>query len=82
MGTKGITGAKDLGAQGKAFVEIKQLENKAQKLTAQLGAEVYKALAEQKLATVSPTTPGIKEIFAQLDQLEKEIDKKEAAAKK
>jgi hypothetical protein len=93
LGSKGLASSKgfidnvgdkfqDLGEKGKSLVEIKQLENKGQKLMTQLGSEVYKALAEQKLASVSPTTPGIKEIFMELDQIKKEIDQKEADSKK
>ncbi|MDR0785941.1 MAG: hypothetical protein LBE74_08720 [Treponema sp.] len=67
----------DLGAKGKLLFEVKQLENKAEKLMEKLGAEVYKALAEQKLANVSQTTPGVKEVFTELDEVRKEIDKKE-----
>jgi hypothetical protein len=73
--------AQDLGEKGKLLLEVKQLESKAQKLIAQLGAEVYETLAEQKLASVNQETPVIKEIFEQLDVIQKEIDKKEAEIK-
>jgi hypothetical protein len=88
LGAKGVSASKefiekagnaaqDLGTKGKLLIEIKQLEAKAEKLMEQLGAEVYKALSEQKLPSVSPITPGIKEIFDELDVIQKEIDKKE-----
>jgi hypothetical protein len=69
--------AQDLGTKGKLLFEVKQLEGKVERLMEQLGAEVYKALAEEKLAGISLTTPGIKEIFAEIDKIQKEIDKKE-----
>ncbi|MDR1466084.1 MAG: hypothetical protein LBI40_00465 [Treponema sp.] len=70
--------AQDLGTKGKLLIEIKQLESKAEKLMEQLGAEVYKAFAEQKLANINPLTPNIKEIFAELDAIQKEINEKES----
>jgi hypothetical protein len=93
LGNKGIAASKDfidkagdkfqeISEKSKLLVEIKQLESKAQKLLTQLGSEVYKAFAEQKLTSVGPTTSGIKEIFEELDALEKEIEQKEAEAKK
>ncbi|MDR1126914.1 MAG: hypothetical protein LBL06_02175 [Treponema sp.] len=69
--------AQNFGSKSKLFLEIKQLETKAEKLLEQLGAEVYKALAEQKIASVNPLTPGVKEIFAKLDAVQKEINVKE-----
>ncbi|MDR0410681.1 MAG: hypothetical protein LBH75_01740 [Treponema sp.] len=88
LGTKSIVASKefidragdkvqDLGTKGKLLFEVKQLESKAEKLMEQLGAEVYNALAEQKIANISQATPGIKEIFVELDAVKKEIDKKE-----
>ncbi|MDR2446149.1 MAG: hypothetical protein LBD58_02480 [Treponema sp.] len=89
MGTKGLQASKeliskasdkaqDIGEKGKLTLEIKKLEFKAQKLTAQLGVEVYAALVEQKLASVNLSTPAIKDIIYELDALQKEIDKNEA----
>jgi hypothetical protein len=74
--------AQDIGEKGKLTLEIKKLEFKAQKLTTQLGAEVYVALVEQKLAGVNLSTPAIKDIIYELDALQKEIDKNEAELEK
>jgi general stress protein YciG len=88
LGTKGLHASKELigkagekvqelGEKGKTAIEIKLLESKAQKLMAQLGAEVYEALAEQKLPSVSTGTPVIKDIFQQLESIQAEIGRKE-----
>ncbi|MDR0558161.1 MAG: hypothetical protein LBG43_09930 [Treponema sp.] len=93
LGTKGLQASKelvskagdkaqDIGEKGKLTLEIKKLEFKAQKLTAQLGAEVYTALVEQKLASVSLSTPVVKDILYELDAIQKEIDGKEGELEK
>ncbi|MDR2792259.1 MAG: hypothetical protein LBB61_01150 [Treponema sp.] len=73
--------AQDIGEKGKLTLEIKRLEFKAQKLTTQLGAEVYTALVEQKLSAVSSSTPAIQDIIQEITTLQHEIDKKEAELK-
>jgi ElaB/YqjD/DUF883 family membrane-anchored ribosome-binding protein len=93
LGTKGLQASKelvnkasdmaqDIGEKGKLALEIKKLEFKTQKLTAQLGAEVYAALVERKLDSVNISTPAIKDILYELDALQKEIDKNEAELEK
>jgi hypothetical protein len=92
MGAKGLQAGKeflsnvgdkaqDLSEKGKLTLEIKKLEFQAEKLLEQLGAAVYDALVEQKIANITMTTPGIQEIFNELSPLQKEIDKKEAQIK-
>lgn len=93
LGAKGLEASKefinkaggkvqDIGEKGKLTIAIKKLEFKTQKLTARLGSEVYAALVEQKLSSVSLSTPAIKDIFYELDMIQKEIEKNEAELEK
>jgi hypothetical protein len=75
IGKAGDT-VQDIGEKGKLNIEIMQLESKARKLMERLGAEAYGALVEQKLSSVSLSTPAIKNVIQELDTLQKEIDKK------
>jgi hypothetical protein len=70
--------AKELGELGVLKVEILQLKNMAQKLAAQLGAEVYSAFMEKGQASLSADSPAIKDIVLKLDKIEKDIDAREA----
>jgi len=73
--------AKELGELGVLKMEIIQLTNMAQKLAAQLGAEVYSALMEKGESSLSADSPEIKDLVAKLDKVEKDIDAREAEYK-
>jgi hypothetical protein len=74
--------AQDISEKGNLIIEIRRLESRVQKLTAELGAEVYTVLVEQKISSVSFSTPVIKDIIQELDTLQKDITKKEAELEK
>jgi capsule polysaccharide export protein KpsE/RkpR len=69
--------AQDFGEKSVLLVEIKQLEGRGQKLIAQLGAETYNALAEQGAPSVTPDTPAVKALLAELATIREAIDKRE-----
>jgi len=70
--------AQDLGERGVMMIEIRQLENQAQKLIGRLGAETYNAFAERNEETLSPENAAIKTILAEIAQAREAIEKKEA----
>ena len=70
--------AQDLGERGVLMLEIKQLENRAQKLFIRLGNEVYKLIAEQNLNSIDRDTPEIKTILEELANIREAIELKEA----
>ena len=90
---KGIKASKDLvkqtgdkaqqwGEMGVLKLEIVQLRNQAEKLTARLGAEVFEVLVEKGQKTVGKESPAIKETIDRIEELEKLIVTKEEAFKK
>jgi hypothetical protein len=70
--------AQDLGERGVSLMEIKQLENRAQKLIARLGAEAYTLFADQGASTVSASDPVVKSILNELASVRESIEKREA----
>jgi hypothetical protein len=52
--------AQEFGERGVLTLEIKQLENQAQKLIGRLGNEAYKAFVERKVKTLSTETAAVK----------------------
>jgi hypothetical protein len=76
--TKAGAKAQDLGERGVLALEIKQLEGQVQKLIDRLGSEVYQAFVEREVKTLSPDSPGIKEILDELASVRETIEKKEA----
>ncbi|GHV93036.1 hypothetical protein AGMMS50268_35390 [Spirochaetia bacterium] len=69
--------AQDLGERGVLILEIKQLENQAQKLVGRLGTEVYHAFAEKGAKTVSVDTPAVKTLLGELASVREAIEKRE-----
>ena len=70
-------GARELGEKGALKLEIMQLERQSTRLLAQLGAEVYYAFTKKNQITVSKKTRGMKNIVADIKQIEERIaDKK------
>jgi len=80
--SKAAAQAKTWGEMGALKVEILQLRSQAEKLTAQLGAETYAALAERKEASVSVDDPAIRELLVRITELDKLVAEKEAAFRK
>jgi hypothetical protein len=70
--------AQDLGERGVLMLEIKQLESQAQRLIARLGAEAYKAFAEQGEPAVSSDEPAIRAILTEIANVKSAIEKREA----
>ena len=72
-------GAKDLSEKGVLKFDIVQLERQSMKLLSQLGQEVYDAFGTRAQQTVSRDTVGVKELVAELADLERRIEEKERA---
>jgi capsule polysaccharide export protein KpsE/RkpR len=70
--------AQDLGERGVLMLEIKQLEGQAQKLLGRLGNTVYNAFEEKGAQSVTPDTPEVGEILAELASVRESIEKREA----
>jgi multidrug resistance efflux pump len=66
------------------MLEIKQLENKAQKLLTRLGNETYKSFAEKGETQVNSSDAEIQAIMTEIASVKESIEKHEAdlAAKK
>ncbi|NOY10436.1 MAG: hypothetical protein GXP33_16505 [Spirochaetes bacterium] len=79
---KAKTKAKDLGDKGLLKYEIMQLEREEEKKFSALGTKIYDLLVRNNKNTVSKNTPEIKELLAELKDLEDRIDKKELQLKK
>jgi hypothetical protein len=71
----------DLGERGILMLEIKQLENQAQKLLGKLGNEVYKAYAECGQTAINIDGPEYKGIMDEISSVKNAIEKKESELK-
>ena len=76
---KARIGAKDLSEIGVLKFDVLQLERQSMKLLSQLGHEVYEAFGARSQHTVSKNTVGVKELVAELADVERRIDEKERA---
>jgi hypothetical protein len=85
---KGIAASKEVlakaGAQAQVWgemgalkVEIIQLRKQAEKLVAQLGAEVFATFAERGQKSLSSDSPAVRDFIARIGDLEKAIGIKE-----
>ena len=70
--------AQDFGERGVMLVEIRQLENQAQKLIGRLGAEAYQSFTERGEQTISAESAPIKALLADIAAARESIEKKEA----
>jgi len=68
--------AQELGEVGLLRYELSQLEKQAQKLFGRLGVAVFDRLAVRGQATVS--REAVKELVAELEEVRKKIQQKEA----
>ena len=73
--------AQDLGERGVLMLEIKQLENQAQKLIGRLGAESYQTFSERDEETLSRESPAIKALLAEISDVRVLIERKEGELK-
>jgi len=73
--------AQDLGERGILMLEIKQLENQAQKLLTRMGNEAYKAFTERDQAAIDRETVEFRTILEELAVIKEAIEKKEAELK-
>ena len=69
--------AQDLGERGILMLEIKQLENQAQKLLTRMGNEAYIAFTERNQETISRNDIEFGTILEQLAIIKEEIEKKD-----
>jgi hypothetical protein len=60
------------------MLEIKQLENQAQKLLARLGTEAYIRFTERDQLTLDREDVAIRTLLTELSMLKEAIEKKEA----
>ena len=84
--SKGVLGkakdrAKDLGERGVLKFDLMQLERQSMRLMGKLGNEVYEAFHKRGKQSVSPATAGIKELIAELADIERRIEEKDQAFK-
>ena len=70
--------AQDFGERGVMLVEIRQLENQAQKLIGRLGAEAYQSFTERGEQTISAEAAPIKALLTDIAAVRESIEKKEA----
>jgi capsule polysaccharide export protein KpsE/RkpR len=73
--------AQDLGERGVLMLEIKQLENQAQKLLSRLGNEVYRAFIDRDQPGIDRDAPEIKAILAEIASIRDAIERKDADIK-
>ena len=72
---------KELGEKGATKFEIMQLEKQAEKRLCQIGTQVYEVLVKEGQQTISKGTPEIKKLLQEIENIEKNIDKKEEELK-
>ena len=73
--------AQDLGERGVMMIEIRQLENQAQKLIGRLGAEAYNTFVERGEDTLSKTSASVEAILSEIAVARESIEKKDSELK-
>ena len=73
--------AQDLGEKGVIKWEIKQLENKAQKLIFRLGNEAYLAFIDREQNTIDRETFEIRIILQEISLIKEQIERREKGLK-
>jgi hypothetical protein len=79
---KAASQAQTWGEMGVLKVEVVQLRSQAEKLTAQLGAEVYAAFAERKEPSLSADAPSVRDLIGRIADIGRIVEEKEAAFRK
>ena len=82
MVSKAASQAQTWGEMGFLKVEVIQLRSQAEKLTAQLGAEVFAAIAERKESSVSADAPRIHDLVGRIADIGRIVEGKEVAFRK
>jgi hypothetical protein len=70
--------AQDMGERGILMIEIKQMENQAQKTLARMGTVAYIAFTEHNQETLNKDNAEIKGLLEELALIKDAIDRKEA----
>jgi len=70
--------AQDIGERGVLMLEIRQLENQAQKLIGRLGAEAYNTFVERGEQTLSADSAPVKKLLGEIASAREAIESKEA----
>jgi len=73
--------AQDLGERGILMLEIKQLENQAQKLLTRLGSEAYIAFTEHDKSAIDRDAVEVRTILGEIAVVKDSIEKKETELK-
>ena len=73
--------AQDLGERGMMMLEIKQLENQAQKLLTRMGNEAYIAFVERGQSGIDRDAPEFRAILEQIAGVREAIERKETELK-
>ena len=76
---KAREGAKDLSEKGVLKFDVMQLERHSMKVLSRLGQEVYDAFGVRNQTSVARDTVGVKELVAELGDIERRIEEKESA---
>ena len=69
--------AQDLSERGILMLDIKQLENQAQKLLTRLGSEAYIAFTERDQSSIDKDNTEVKTILDEISVIKDAIEKKE-----
>jgi predicted secreted protein len=69
--------AKKAGEKDVLKLDIAQLESRAEKLIAKLGAEVYASMVDRNVQTVSRDTAAVSSILKEIEELRGTIEGKE-----
>ena len=71
--------ARELGEKGVLKYEIMRLEKEVERRFAMLGGHAYRLLSEKGQGTISQGTPEVKELLAEVKDLQRRIEEKEKA---
>jgi hypothetical protein len=93
MLSKGMAASRDImakasaqaqtwGEMGVLKVEVVQLRSQAEKLTAELGAEVYAAFAERQQKSLTADSPAVRDLLGRIADIGRRVEEKEAAFRK
>ena len=80
--SKAGTQAQVWGEMGVLKVEIIQYRSQVEKLSAQLGAEVYATFAEKGQKSLSAESPAVRDLIARIRDTERAIEEKEGRFRK
>jgi len=81
LASKAGAKAQDLGERGILMLEIKQLENQAQKLLTRLGNEAYIAFTEHDKSVIDRDTVEFRTILEEIAVVKDSMEKKETELK-